>query len=135
MDQSSLVMDEIDAGAELAREFSAYAPVNVAFWLKTSDDENRYLYLASEQISDTNFDLAYGEVLRLTNQLNSMHLDPFRVKVVGVDDPLAIAALDLLSRFPGLLPTRVGGSKFGGVSVDDVYIYAPPSTSNIVPSS
>jgi hypothetical protein len=41
-------MEEIDAGAELVREFEKYAPVTVAFWLKESDDEHRHLYIASD---------------------------------------------------------------------------------------
>ncbi len=131
MDQDSLVMEVIDAGAELAREFNNYNVVKVAFWLKASDDEHRYLYIASDQINDSNFDLAYGEVLRLTSMMNSIYLDPFRVKVIGADDPLAKAAVEILKRFPGRLPTRFGGTMFGGVFVDEVYIYPYPLSSPV----
>jgi len=79
MDTWSLVSEEIDAGAELAREFDKFKPVSAAFWLKASDDDQRYLYVASEEIDDTNFDLAYGEVLRLAAKMHSIYLDPFRV--------------------------------------------------------
>lgn len=119
-------MEEIDAGAELVREFDKYAPVKVAFWLKASDEEHRYLYIASAQIKDTNFDVAYGEVVRLANQLQSPSLDLFRVKLISADDPLARAALDIHQRFPGPLATRFGGKSFGGMSVDEVYIYPSP---------
>ncbi len=134
MDQGPLVREEIDAGGELTREFDKYAPVMVAFWLKASDDEYRYLFIASDQINDTNFDLAYREVLRLTSKMNSLYLDPFRVKVIGADDPLAKAAVDIHQRFPGIFPTRFGGKMFGGISVDDVFIYSP-SLSAPVPSN
>ena len=122
-------MEEIDAGAELAREFNHYNVVKVAFWLKASDDDHRYLYLASDQIDDSNFDLAYGEVLRLTSQMPSLYLNPFRVKVIGADDPLAKAAVDIQKRYPGRFPTRFGGTMFGGVFVDEVYIYPSPLSS------
>ena len=131
MDQGSLVMEEIDAGAELAREFNHYNVVKVAFWLKASDDDHRYLYLASDQIDDSNFDLAYGEVLRLTSQMPSLYLNPFRVKVIGADDPLAKAAVDIQKRYPGRFPTRFGGTMFGGVFVDEVYIYPSPLSSPV----
>ena len=136
MDQGPLVMEEIDAGGELTREFNKYDPVMVAFWLKASDDEHRYLFIASDQINDTNFDLAYGEVLRLASKLKlrSIYLDPFRVKVIGADDPLAKAAVDIHLRYPGIFPTRFGGTTFGGISVDDVYIY-PSSLSAAVTSN
>lgn len=119
-------MEEIDAGAELVREFDKYAPVKVAFWLKASDEEQRYLYIASEQINDTNLDVAYGEVLRLAQQMQSPYLDPFRVKLIGAENPLAQAAAEVNRRYPGHLATRFGGKTFGGVSVDDVYLYPSP---------
>jgi hypothetical protein len=132
MDQGPLVIEEIDAGADLAREFDRYKPVKAAFWLKASDEEQRYLYLASDGIDDTNFDVAYGEILRLVNQLQSPHLDPFRVKVISGRDPLARAATEINERFPARIPTRFGGRLFGGISVDDVYIYPPlvPATAS-----
>lgn len=132
MDQGPLVMEEIEAGAELAREFDNYAPVKVAFWLKASDDDHRYLYLASDQIDDTNFDLAYSEVGRLTNKIRSPFIDGFRVKVINGSDPLARAALDINKRFPAPIPTRLAGQMFGGIFVDDVYIY--PSTLQVAAS-
>ena len=126
MDQGPLVMQEIDAGAALVREFDKYAPVQVAFWLKASDREYRYLYIASERIDDTNIDVAYGEVLRLANQLQSAYLDPFRVKLVSAEDPLAKAAVQINKHFSSRTATRFGGRSFGGISVDDVYIYPSP---------
>lgn len=119
-------MEEIDAGAELVREFDKYEPVKAAFWLKASDEDHRYLYIASERIDDTNFDVAYGEVLRLAGKMPSIYLDPFRMKLIGADDPLAKAALDIQKRFPGRMGTRFGGKAFGGISVDEVYIYPSP---------
>src|SRR5947207_15032852 len=101
MDQGPLVIEEIDAGAELVREFDKYKPIKVAFWLKASDDEHRYLYIASEQINDTNVGVAYREVLRLANQMQSPYLDPFRVKLISAEDPLANAAAEINRRFPG----------------------------------
>src|SRR3954449_4517715 len=101
MDQGPLVSEEINAGAIMVREFDRYEPVKAAFWLKASDEEQRYLYLASDRIDDTNFDVAYREVLRLANEMRSPYLDPFRVKLIGGEDPLALAALDINKRFPG----------------------------------
>ena len=125
-------MEEIEAGARLAREFSRYASVKVAFWLKASDEDHRYLYLASDQIDDTNFDLAYGEVARLAKKYRSPFFDPFRVKVIGGNVPLAQAAEDINKQFPAQIPTRLRGQMFGGIFVDDVYIY--PSTLQVTTS-
>ncbi len=124
-------MEEIDAWADLIREFDKYAPVSVAFWLKASDDDHWYLYIASDQITDANLGVAYGEVLRLVGQTTSSSLDPFRVKIVSTGDPLAQAALEINQRFPGRLATRYGGRYFGGITVDGVYIYPPLSPASV----
>ena len=126
MDQGPLVNEEIDAGAELARQFDKYEPVKAVFWLKASDDPHRFLYIASERINDKNFDVAYGEVLRLVDIMRSPYLNPFRVKVIGAADPLAKAAVDINQRFPSRMANRFRGESFGGISVDDVYIYPTP---------
>ena len=126
MDQGPLVTGEIDAGAELVRQFDNYKPVKAAFWLKESDDEHRFLYLASERIDANNIDVAYGEVLRLTALIKSSFLDPFRVKLINAGDPLAMAAVEINRRFPSRLATRLRVKTFGGVSVDDVYVYPAP---------
>jgi hypothetical protein len=126
MDQGPLVIEEIDAGAELIRRFDKYKPVKAAFWLKASDEDQRYLYITSDGIDDTNFDVAYGEVLRLVDEMRTPYLDPFRVKLIGGNDPLAQAALDIHKRFPGRVATRFRGKTFGGLSVDEVYIYPSP---------
>jgi hypothetical protein len=118
-----LVIEQIDAGARFLVEFQKYASVQAAFWLKESDNGEWSLYVASDQINDDNFDVAYGEVLRIAGELRDPHFDPFQVKVLGADDPLAKAALDIQRRYPGPLAARFHGQTFGGLSVEEVYIY------------
>jgi hypothetical protein len=126
MDQGPLVSDQIEAGARFLGEFQKYVPVTVAFWLKESDEGEWYLYVASDQITDDNFDVAYGEVGRIAGQLRDPLFDPFQVKVLGADDPLAKAALDIKGRHPGPVATRFHGRVFGGLPVEEVYIYPSP---------
>jgi hypothetical protein len=126
MDKSPLVTEQIDAGEWLIREFAKTIPVQAAFWLRERDSDEWYLYLASDQINDSNFDRAYREVLRIVRPQQSLWIDPFQVKVIGIDDPVAKAALDLMREYPGRLPTRYHGRHFGGLSVDEVYIYPLP---------
>src|SRR5689334_8177045 len=113
MDQGPLVNEEIDAGAELIRQFDKYEPVKAAFWLKESDDDYRFLYLASERVDGNNIDVAYGEVLRLTSQIHSPYLNPFRVKLINAEDPFAKAAVEIYRRFPSRAATRFGRNNFG----------------------
>jgi hypothetical protein len=125
MDQIPLVKEEIDAGKAFIREFTKYAPVSVALWVKESGDELHYLYIASDQIHDTNVRQGYGEVMRIAQSLASPYLDPFRINLVSADSPRAAAAREINERFPARYATRLGGSVLGGVGVDDVYVYPP----------
>ena len=123
MDQGSLVMPQIEAGARLVNAFAAYKPVRAAFWLKDSDDREWFLYLASDQIDDSNFDLAYGEVLRITAKYPDPWLDPFQVKVVGSAAPVAKDVIGAQQKVPGKMATRLHGRQMGGVMVEEAYIY------------
>jgi hypothetical protein len=123
MDQNPLVIEQIDAGARFLAEFEKKIPVAAAFWLRTNDEEWWYLYVASEEFDDKRLDVGYGEVVRLAAESPDPNFDPFRVKLIGATDPLATAARDVLRRFPGRIPTRIHRSNFGGVGVEDVYIY------------
>jgi hypothetical protein len=128
MDQGPLVTEQIDAGAKFLGEFNHYAPVQAAFWLKDTDEGQWYLYAASDQIDDQTIRDAYGEVLRLNGQLADPNFDPFQVKFISPDDPLAKAAREIYRGRPWKLPTRFHGRMFGGVSTEEVYIYPPPLT-------
>jgi hypothetical protein len=127
MDQVPLVIEQIDVGTKFLGEFQKYLPIQAAFWLKETEEGDWSLYVVSDQITDDNFDVAYGEVLRIAGQLRDSWFDPFQVKLIGASDPLAQAALEIQRRFPGRMPIRLHGKTFGGVSVDEVYVY-PSST-------
>jgi len=126
MDQGPLVIEQIDAGARFLAEFEKKIPVMAAFWLKASEEGSWYLYLASDEFNHNNLDVGYREVLRLAGELRDPNFDPFQVKLINPGHPLAKAALDVLQRFPGRMATRLHRRNFGGVSVDEVYIYPTP---------
>lgn len=128
MDQNSLVNEQIDAGAELVLRFDKSRPVNAAFWLKLPDDFQWYLYLASDQIDDTNVDLGYGEIVRLVKEMQDPYLDPFQVKLIPTNHPLARAVLDVYKRYPAKIPTRYNQPTLGDRSIDGAYLYALPIT-------
>ena len=126
MDQGPVVMPQIDAGARLVNEFDAYKAVCAPFWLKASDDREWSLYLVSDQIDDSNFDLAYEEVLRITGKIPDPWLYPFQVKVVGSDAPVAKDIIAIQQKYPGKMATRFHGRQLGGVTVEEAYIYPNP---------
>ncbi len=125
MDQGPLVSEQIDAGARFLGEFQKYVPVQAAFWLKDGEEGKWSLYVVSDQITDDNFDVAYGEVVRIDGIIQDPWFDSFQVKFLGADDRLAKAVRDLPQRCRGRIPPRFLGT-LGGMSVAELYIYPSP---------
>jgi hypothetical protein len=123
MDKNALVIEEIDAGAELIRRFQEYIPVEAAFWLNPSEDGAWALYIASPQMDVAKYDRGFAEILRIVRELQTPYIDPFQVRLIGTDDPIAKAAGEFNQKFPEPIPTRFRGTNFGGVPVEEVYIY------------
>jgi len=116
-------MDEIDAGKEFLTRLNAYRSVKAACWLREAENEERYLYAALDGLTDDNSDSAYGEVLRIAGEMKDHYIDPFRVKLIDTDHPVAKALMEIYRRHPGRIPTRFNGRVFAGMAVAEVYIY------------
>jgi hypothetical protein len=123
MDKNALVTEEIDAGAELIQRFQEHMAVDTAFWLNPSDDGSWLLYIASPRMDVAKFDIGFAEILRLVHEMKTPYIDPFQVRLIGSDHPLARAAIEMGRRYSGTMPTRFRGTSFGGVPVEEVYIY------------
>jgi hypothetical protein len=124
MDTNPLVIEEADAGAELVRRFQEYMPVEAAFWLNPSEEGGWALYIASPRMDVANYDRGFAEILPLVREMQTPYIDPFQVRLIASDDPLAKPAVEANQKYPGPMPTRFRGKNFGGVSVEDVYIYS-----------
>ena len=125
MDQGPLVGEQIDAARDFLSRFASYAHVHAAFWLRSSEEGTLNLYLASDEVTDANLDLAYGEVLRIAREMRNPNFDPFQVKVIRTDDPMAQAAVNIHRKYSATIPAHFTGRSFGGVSADEVYVYPP----------
>jgi hypothetical protein len=123
MDKAPLVIDEIEAGAAFVKRMDEYEPVKAAYWLRSDEEGERYLHVAIEGLDEYKTDRLYGEVRRITGDMKDQYLDPFRVKVVSTNDPIAKAVMDIYRRFPDRAPPRFTGAVLGGVAVAEVYIY------------
>ena len=113
MAQDLLVIEQLDAGADFVLDFNDYLSVSVACWVNPAESDNSFLYVASDEIDDSNFDVAYGEVLRRLSSKRSQWLDPFQIKLISSSDPIARAAMEIRDRFPAKMPTRYKGSSLG----------------------
>ncbi|HEV8058244.1 MAG TPA: hypothetical protein VGP68_00095 [Gemmataceae bacterium] len=111
--------------------------VPVAFWAKPTESGKWYLYLASPFVDDHGAKAAYLHVFDLLRKTLDLWIEPLDIKVIGLTDSLADAAMQLRNSMfanrvspvsnPKFLQrmTRFDGSSLGGVSVDGAYIYPP----------
>ena len=109
MDTSPLVKDRVDAAVRFLHEFQKYMPIQFAAWVKEADASDWYLYVASDQITDENFDVAYGEVVPFGVALRDPCFDMFQVKLIGMDNALARAVIKLPQRSAGWDPAGRDG--------------------------
>ena len=125
MGQGPLVTEQIEARARFLHAFDHYAKVKVAGWLKELHSGRWYLYVVSDQIDDSNFDVAYREVANLAQKTQDPWLDAFKVKLLAKDDKTACALFALSKQHAGRQPGWHDGKRLGEVFVEDVYLYPP----------
>ena len=123
MDQAALVMDEIEAGANLIRRLHAFAEIKVAFWLRRDEDDRKELYLASDWFASANRPKAYGEVARILDEQPMIFLRSDEVTLLPGDNRWAVAAQEWSK---DRLGTKLRSTMFAGEYVADAYIYPSP---------
>ncbi len=128
MDKGPLVKEEIEAGAELVREFNKFMPVKAACWLKSSETGRWHLYIATDEVNGGSTLRGYGEIVRLTHAKRNFYLDSQRVKLIGSETPIARAVRDIQELYPGPTPIRYNEMFFGDTNVDEAYLYPLPET-------
>jgi hypothetical protein len=142
MDQDILVTDQTLYGRKLIDTLQESGfPVEVAFWGKPTEDDKWYLYLATPVVEQTDKREAYLHLQEVMRRTPDLWIDPWDVKVIGMNDPMTSAVIELLKAkaastsfaamppkpYPGM--TRFSGSTLGGISMDGAYIYPQLTTS------
>ena len=127
MAQAIFLNEQIEPGLEFVRLFDRAMPVKVAFWLKEAEQDQPYLYVASDAVPAASFDHTYGAVIRVADQVGGYGIDPFDVKVIAGDDRMAQEALSLRVDRPGRRSRHLGSRPLGGAFAEDLYVYPPLS--------
>lgn len=140
MDQDAVVIEQTDDGKRLIAALEADGfDVGVALWLKATDEEKPFLYLASSVADDQGASAAYRRINRILRTMPpSLLIEPLDIKVIGLRDSVAE---DALKRVKPRVPvgqfavhpprppqgmTQIWGTTLGGISIDWARIYPPP---------
>jgi hypothetical protein len=135
MDQIALVGHQIDDGQRLLEELvRAGFPLAAACWMKTEEDAQFYLYLASPLVDDKGLTEGYGRVHPVVRAMpQPFWVDPFEVKLLAVSDPMARDLLDLQRRSGGHRYLRNPVARLGDANIDGLIVY--PTVSRAAPVS
>jgi hypothetical protein len=124
MDQATLVEPEIDDVTRLVDQLRrSNFDVKAAFWLYTSEADQWFLYIASDAVHQKGITEAYKAAYGAMRQLPDLRIDPFQVKLVTPDDPVAKAVIAFQSKQHARLPTRIRATNLGEAYIEDAYIY------------
>jgi hypothetical protein len=124
MDRATLVDHPIDEVPKLVDQLRRDAfDVKAAFWLYTSEADQWFLDIASDAVDQMGITEAYKAVGRAMRRLPDLQIDPFQVKLVAPDDPVAKAVIDFLSQPQARLPTRIRATNLGRVYIEQAYLY------------
>lgn len=126
MDTDLLVEDQIDDGQRLIDQLTREEfPVLVAFWLRTSEEGQWQLYIASPSIEPEKMGEAYRKVYHSLRQLEPSCVNASDLKLLNGANPVAQAAIRIRDRYSGRSPTRFNGKRLGNLSIEGAYIYPP----------
>jgi hypothetical protein len=125
MDQATLVEHEINDVPKLIDQLKRdNFDVKAAFWLYTSEADQWYLYLVSDAVHQKNgFIESYMAMNKALDQMTDLEIDPFHVKLVAPDDPLAKAIMDFQSGQIVRPLKRIRGMRLGNVHIESAYLY------------
>lgn len=138
MDKDALVTEQTDSGEQLIKALAADGfETRMAFWAKPTDEGKWFLYLASTMVDDNGLAAAYRLVHRTMRRMPDLWIEPLEVRLLGMNDSLTEAALDVIKPkisaspyairkpkpYPGM--TLFRGDTLGGLGIDGAYIYPP----------
>lgn len=125
MAEDILVERKIEAADNLLSYLQANGfDIAAACWVK-EESGLWYLYIASRIVDANGASEAYRELSRLLRKNSNPWIDPFEIKLIKTDEPLAKEIQDLHRRYPELFNTRNRLRELGGMNVGEARIYPP----------
>ena len=125
MDTQTLVDDRIRAGQRfITLLVQKNFEVIVACWVKTSEEDDWYLYIASGEVDRKGLAEAYREAYRVLEELDVPWIAASQLKLVRSDDPIVADVQETRHLVAAVFPTVSHRPQLGEISTQEVYIYA-----------
>jgi len=125
MDTQALVDDRIHAGQRfITLLYLKNFDVKVACWVKTSEEGEWFLYIASGEVDRKGLAEAYREAYRVLEELDVPWIAASQLKLVRSDDPIVADVQETQHPLTAAFPTVSHRPQLGDISTQEVYIYA-----------
>ena len=98
--------------------------VTVSGWTKATEEGDWCLYIASKDVEERGIAQAYRTVYETIQANPKIDIDPFEVKLIERQNPIAKDLLDIRGAAVARVATRSRRPKLGHMSVEDTYVYA-----------
>ena len=134
MDQGTLVSARIEAADRFLEEFAKTTPVVAAYWVEEEEGKPWTLFIASDPMEAKNIQTNYREVMRVSQEMNDPNFAPFSVTLVGLDNPMVRAVLEIYKGHSAKIPRRVHWRTVGDVYIEDAYLVRGPMGDFAMPS-
>jgi len=135
MDTYTLVENRIDDGRKLINLLNQKGfALSAVCWVKTSEEGDWYLYIATPVVDQKGAADAYREVYGVLTSISGTSVSVSDVKLVGANNPITKDILGIRERYPGKHPTFSRRSQLGSVAVDEGYIYPLGPTPEVLTS-
>jgi hypothetical protein len=124
MDTQTLVDDKIHAGLRfITLLVRNNFDVKVACWVKTSEEDDWFLYVASGEVDKKGLAEAYREAYRALEVLDTPWITASQLKLVRSDDPIVADVKETQHLLTAAFPTISHRPQLGDLSTQEVYIY------------
>ena len=129
MDTNGLVARRVEDGRKFINTLSERGfDVTAACWVRTSEEDIWFLYVASPKVDDRKLADAYSQAYSILQTIEGTTVSASEVKLIGEHNQITTAILDVRRRYPDTFVDSSILHKFGSVLIEEAYIYGPPQT-------
>jgi hypothetical protein len=120
----TLVENRIDDGRQLIQSLTQNGfPLAAVCWVKTGEEGDWSLYIASPVVDQKGTTAAYRDVYAVLTKISGTSISVSDVKLIGINNPITKDVLGIRERYPGMNPTVSRRRQLGSLAVDEVYVY------------
>jgi hypothetical protein len=123
MDTDTLVDKKIDGRKLLARLAKNGFAVAAACWVKTSEEERWFLYIASNAVDQKGLSAAYTDAYGALLSMDDPWISMGEIKLISPNHPIARDLVAILEKHSGRGPIRTNRPRIGDVGIEEGYIY------------